>query len=338
MDNSPANAKKLSSDIQSILNLVESDLLRVNSSIQAQLNSDVALINQLGAYIIQAGGKRLRPVSLLLAARACSPSSEELNQEFIDLAAIIEFIHTATLLHDDVVDESSQRRGQNTANAVWGNAASVLVGDFLYSRSFQMMVDVGSMRVMEILSQTTNQIAEGEVMQLLNIGAAETTEKQYFSTIKNKTAILFASAAQLAAVQFQQSQKVEAALYEFGLNLGIAFQLCDDVLDYVADAKTMGKNIGDDLAEGKPTLPIINAIERATKADKQVLIDAIDKADRNKLDAVLSIIESTGSMGYTTRKAKEHAQLAKNCLAHLPESVYRTALYDLADFSVARVF
>ena len=338
MNTQTANIKKSSIDIQSLLSLVEADMLRVNDSIQAQLNSDVALINQLGTYIIQAGGKRLRPVSLLLSARACAPSTKELNQEFIDLAAIIEFIHTATLLHDDVVDESSQRRGQNTANEVWGNAASVLVGDFLYSRSFQMMVDVSSMRVMEILSQTTNQIAEGEVMQLLNIGAAETSEEQYFSTIKNKTAILFASAAQLASVQLQQSQKIETALYDYGLNLGIAFQLCDDVLDYVAEAETMGKSVGDDLAEGKPTLPIINAIERATEADKQVLIDAIDNADRNKLHAVLRIIESTGSMGYTTRKAKEHAQLAKNCLANLPESVYRTALYDLADFSVARVF
>lgn len=335
---STKSCKQISHDIQSILELVEADMLRLNASIQSQLNSDVALINQLGAYIIQAGGKRLRPVSLLLAARACMPSTEELNTEFIELAAIIEFIHTATLLHDDVVDESSQRRGQDTANEVWGNAASVLVGDFLYSRSFQMMVDVGSMRVMEILSQTTNQIAEGEVMQLLNIGAAETTEEQYFSTIKNKTAILFASASQLAAVQFKQSQKVETALYEYGLNLGIAFQLCDDVLDYIADAERMGKNVGDDLAEGKPTLPIINAIERATGSDKQTLIDAIDNADRNKLQSVLRIIESTGSMGYTTRKAKEHAQLAKDCLALLPDSDYRNALYHLADFSVSRVF
>ena len=338
MNNSSANNKNSSPDIQSILSLVEDDMLRVNGSIQAQLNSDVALINQLGAYIIQAGGKRLRPVSLLLAARACVPNTKELNPEFIELAAIIEFIHTATLLHDDVVDESSQRRGQDTANEVWGNAASVLVGDFLYSRSFQMMVDVGSMRVMEILSQTTNQIAEGEVMQLLNIGAAETSEAQYFSTIQNKTAILFASAAQLAAVQFQQSQKVETALYDYGLHLGIAFQLCDDVLDYVADAETMGKNVGDDLAEGKPTLPIINAIERATEPDKHILIDAINNADRSKLDAVLNIIESTGSLGYTTRKAKEHAQLAKEALASLPDSDFLTALYDLADFSVARVF
>ena len=338
MSEQTVNTNQANMDILSVLKLVETDMLNVDTSIQVQLNSDVALINQLGAYIIQAGGKRLRPVSLLLAARACVPDTEELNKEFIDLAAIIEFIHTATLLHDDVVDESSQRRGKDTANEVWGNAASVLVGDFLYSRSFQMMVDVGSMRVMEILSQTTNQIAEGEVMQLLNIGAAETTEEQYFSTIKNKTAILFASAAQLAAVQFQQSQKVETALYDYGLNLGIAFQLCDDVLDYVADAETMGKNVGDDLAEGKPTLPIINAIERATGEDKQILIDAIDNADRNKLESVLSIIESTGSMGYTTRQAKEHAQKAKACLASLPDSIYRDALYELADFSVSRVF
>ena len=338
MNEQNTNKNKSQTDIQSVLSLVEQDMLSVNASIQSQLDSDVALINQLGTYIIQAGGKRLRPVSLLLAARACVPDTEDLNKEFTDLAAIIEFIHTATLLHDDVVDESSQRRGKDTANEIWGNAASVLVGDFLYSRSFQMMVDVGSMRVMEILSQTTNKIAEGEVMQLLNIGAAETTEEQYFTTIESKTAILFASAAQLAAVQFQQSQKVETALYDYGLNLGIAFQLCDDVLDYIADAATMGKNVGDDLAEGKPTLPIINAIERATGEDKQILIDAIDNADRNKLEAVLSIIESTGSMGYTTRQAKEHAQKAKDCLASLPDSVYRDALYELADFSVSRVF
>jgi len=325
-------------DVQSILSLVEKDMVRVNDAIQSQLQSDVVLINQLGNYIIQAGGKRLRPVSLLLVAHACIPEGNELNDDFINLAAIIEFIHTATLLHDDVVDESSQRRGKDTANEVWGNAASVLVGDFLYSRSFEMMVEVGSMRVMEILSKTTNQIAEGEVMQLLNIGAAETSEQQYFSTIENKTAILFASAAQLAAVQHQQSQKVEQALYDYGLNLGIAFQLCDDILDYVADAATMGKNVGDDLAEGKPTLPVINAIERATGNDKEVLVDAINNADRSKLEQVLKIIESTGSLGYTTRKAKEHAQAAKECLNCLAESPFRDALSDLADFSVSRVY
>ena len=325
-------------DIQSVLALVENDVARVNNTIQSQLKSDVALIKQLGNYIIQAGGKRLRPVSLLLVAHACAADNQQLNDDFISLAAIIEFIHTATLLHDDVVDESSQRRGKDTANEIWGNAASVLVGDFLYSRSFEMMVEVGSMRVMEILSKTTNQIAEGEVMQLLNIGAAETSEKQYFSTIKNKTAILFASAAQLAAVQHQQSQKVEQSMHDYGLNLGIAFQLCDDILDYVANASTMGKNVGDDLAEGKPTLPLINAIERATDDDKVILIDAINNADRSKLDQVLQIIESTGSLGYTTRKAKEHAQIAKDCLSCLAESPFRDALMDLADFSVSRVY
>lgn len=334
-----ASIKKANTpDIKVILELVETDMKDVNHYIQSQLSSDVVLINQLGNYIVQAGGKRLRPVSLLLSARACAPDTKNLNSEFIQLAAIIEFIHTATLLHDDVVDESSQRRGKDTANEIWGNAASVLVGDFLYSRSFQMMVDIGSMRIMEILSSTTNKIAEGEVMQLLNIGAAETTEEQYFATIENKTAILFAAAAQLAAVQHQQAQKVEQGLYEYGLNLGIAFQLCDDVLDYIADTEVMGKNVGDDLAEGKPTLPVINAIQRAEAKDKQILVEAINNADRSKLDQVVSIIESTGSLGYTTRKAKEHAQLAKNCLECLPDSTYKTALQQIADFSVSRVF
>jgi len=219
-------------DIQQILGLVKDDMQLVNQSIQEQLKSDVVLINQLGNYIVQAGGKRLRPVSLLLAARAFSPESKELDSEFTQLAAIIEFIHTATLLHDDVVDESSQRRGKDTANELWGNAASVLVGDFLYSRSFEMMVGIGNMRVMEVLSSTTNKIAEGEVMQLLNIGAAETTEEQYFTTIQNKTAILFAAATQLAAIQGNRTKELEQSLHGYGLHLGIAFQLCDDILDY----------------------------------------------------------------------------------------------------------
>ena len=315
MNNQSAKFSDSHQNIHSILDLIDNDMQRVNQSIQNQLSSDVVLINQLGKYIIQSGGKRLRPATLLLSARACAPENDDLTSELIDLAAIIEFIHTATLLHDDVVDESAQRRGKDTANEVWGNAASVLVGDFLYSRSFQMMVDVGSMRVMEILSKTTNQIAEGEVMQLLNIGVAETTESQYFSTISNKTAILFASSAQLAAVQFKQSQKVESALYEYGLNLGIAFQLCDDILDYIADSDVIGKNIGDDLAEGKPTLPSINALERADEVQKKILTNAIGKADRSNLSSVLEIMENTGSLGYTTRKAKEHAEIAKQFLS-----------------------
>lgn len=336
--NPQKNLQNEAVDISKTLNLINNEMGRVNASIFNQLKSDVVLINQLGAYIVESGGKRLRPATLLLAARACAPDTEALNDDFISLAAIIEFIHTATLLHDDVVDESSQRRGKDTANEIWGNAASVLVGDFLYSRSFQMMVEIGSMRVMEILSQTTNKIAEGEVMQLLNIGSANTTEQQYFETITHKTAILFAAAAQLAAVHHQQSQKIEQALYNYGLHLGIAFQLCDDVLDYISNSEVLGKNIGDDLAEGKPTLPIINAIERAQESDKQILIDAINHGDRNKLETVITIIESTGSLAYTSRKAKEHAQLAKNAIMNTPDSPYRDALLQIADFSIARVY
>jgi len=310
---------------------------RVNESIIDQVNSDVVLINQVGHYIIQSGGKRLRPATVLFAARACEPELKELPADYVELAAIIEFIHTATLLHDDVVDESSQRRGKDTANEIWGNAASVLVGDFLYSRSFQMMVGINSMRVMEILSETTNKIAEGEVLQLLNIGSADTTEEQYFKTIEHKTAILFAAAAQLAAVHSQQSNSIESALYDYGLHLGIAFQLCDDVLDYIADEEKLGKNVGDDLAEGKPTLPVINAIERANAEDKAILVDAINNGDINKLDKVLSIMESTGSLAYTSRKALEHASKAKDSLSKLPASKFKNALMDIADFSIQRV-
>jgi len=274
-------------DIKSIIDLVSADMSMVSQTISANLDSDVALINQLGAYIVQAGGKRLRPVALLLTAKAANPECTEIVSNQTLLAAIIEFIHTATLLHDDVVDESEMRRGRETANEVFGNAASVLVGDYLYSRSFQMMVEVGSMRVMEILSHTTNQIAEGEVMQLINCGSAETTEQQYMDTIQSKTAILFEAATQLGAVITKQASPVEAAMAAYGLHLGTAFQLVDDILDYTADVQTMGKNVGDDLAEGKPTLPLINAIERSEGADKQLLITAITNASHDNLDAVL---------------------------------------------------
>lgn len=325
-------------EIQDILSLVSEDMIQVNQTISGNLNSDVALINQLGAYIVQAGGKRLRPVALLLTAKACNPEETELSKNQTLLAAIIEFIHTATLLHDDVVDESELRRGRETANEVFGNAASVLVGDYLYSRSFQMMVEIGSMRVMEILSRTTNQIAEGEVMQLINCGAADTTEAQYMETIQSKTAILFEAATQLGAVITKQARPVEQAMAAYGLHLGTAFQLVDDILDYTADAQEMGKNVGDDLAEGKPTLPIINAIERATGEEKDILIDAITNASRENLDAVLRIIEQTGSLAYTARKAREQAAMAKQCLESLPDSKYKDALSALAEFSVARSF
>ena len=325
-------------DIAAIIDLVVDDMEIVNRSIANNLDSDVALINQLGAYIVQAGGKRLRPVSLLLAAKAANPEQIAVNNEQTLLAAIIEFIHTATLLHDDVVDESQMRRGRETANEVFGNAASVLVGDYLYSRAFQMMIDVGSMRVMEILSRTTNQIAEGEVMQLINCGSAATTEQQYMETIQSKTAILFEAATQLGAVITKQARPVEQSLAAYGLHLGTAFQLMDDILDYTADADAMGKNVGDDLAEGKPTLPLINAIERSTGDDRTVLVNAITNANRDNLDQVLAIIENTGSLAYTARVAHEQAKLAQQSIAGLPESVYKNALVDLAQFSVERAY
>jgi len=325
-------------DIKSVIELVNGDMAVVNKIIASNLNSEVALINQLGAYIVQAGGKRLRPVALLLVAKATNPESNELDSNQALLAAIIEFIHTATLLHDDVVDESEMRRGSETANEVFGNAASVLVGDYLYSRAFQMMVEVGSMRVMEILSQTTNRIAEGEVMQLINCGSAETSEQQYMDTIQSKTAILFEAATQLGAVITKQASTVEAAMAAYGLHLGTAFQLMDDILDYTANSEHMGKNVGDDLAEGKPTLPMINAIERAEGSDKELLKNAITNANREKLDSVLEIIERTGSLAYTARVAREEAKHAQNALEVLAESKYKTALMELAQFSVDRTF
>ena len=325
-------------DIKSIISLVSEDMEIVNRTITSNLNSDVALINQLGGYIVQAGGKRLRPVALLLAAKASNLEQTAPIVSQTLLAAIIEFIHTATLLHDDVVDESEKRRGRETANEVFGNAASVLVGDYLYSRAFQMMVDVGSMRVMEILSRTTNQIAEGEVMQLINCGSADTTEKQYMDTIQSKTAILFEASTQLGAVITKQASPVEQAMAAYGLHLGTAFQLVDDILDYTADAQTMGKNVGDDLAEGKPTLPIINAIERAEGRDKDLLIDAITHASRENLQGVLEIIEKTGSLAYTARAARSQANLAQAALSVLPDSKYKTAMLQLAEFSVERTY
>lgn len=337
INTTPINASSTQAvDIKELISLVDDDMRVVTELITTNLDSDVALINQLGAYIVQAGGKRLRPVALLLAAKACNPEFTEVETDQCALAAIVEFIHTATLLHDDVVDESEMRRGRDTANEVFGNAASVLVGDYLYSRSFQMMVGVGSMRVMEILSRTTNQIAEGEVMQLINCGSAETTEQQYMQTIQSKTAILFEAATKLGAVATHQARPVEEAMAAYGLHLGTAFQLIDDVLDYTAEAETMGKNIGDDLAEGKPTLPLINAIERSSGAELKILVHAITNASRDNLSKVLTIIEQTGSLGYTARMAQEQAKLAKQSLTVLPESPFKDALSTLADFSASR--
>ncbi|MFO1424575.1 MAG: octaprenyl diphosphate synthase [Candidatus Competibacteraceae bacterium] len=319
-------------DIERIRAPIADDLQAVNALIRRQLRSDVALINQLAGYIIDSGGKRLRPVTVLLAARACGYA----GSRHIDAAAIIEFIHTATLLHDDVVDESSLRRGRETANAIWGNQASVLVGDFLYSRSFQMMVGIGSMRLMEILADTTNMIAEGEVLQLLNCHDPDTTEERYMAVIHRKTAKLFEAAAQLGAVLAGRPREEELALARYGLHLGTAFQLVDDVLDYRASSAELGKNIGDDLAEGKPTLPLIHAMRHGTFEEAQIIRKAIEHGGLDQLDRVTWTIESTGALDYTENLAIKQAEQATAELAPLPDSPAKDALIGLAQFAVSR--
>lgn len=319
-------------NIEQIRALIADDLQAVNALIRSQLHSDVVLINQLAGYIIDGGGKRLRPVTVLLAARACGYA----GVQHIDAAAIIEFIHTATLLHDDVVDESSLRRGRETANAIWGNQASVLVGDFLYSRSFQMMVGIGSMRVMEIMADTTNTIAEGEVLQLLNCHDPDTTEERYMAVIHCKTAKLFEAAAQLGAVLAGRPREEEGALARYGLHLGTAFQLIDDVLDYSASSAELGKNIGDDLAEGKPTLPLIHAMRHGTPEETRIIREAIEQGGLEYIDVVTRTIESTGALDYTARLAAEEVERAIANLTMLPESPAKDALVDLARFAVDR--
>ena len=315
-----------------IQELISEDMQSVNSLIQARLHSEIVLVNQLSHYIIASGGKRLRPMLSLLAARACGYE----GNKHINVAAIVEFIHTATLLHDDVVDESDMRRGQETANNVWGNQAAVLVGDFLYSRSFEMMVDVGEMRVMEILAQTTNIIAEGEVLQLLNCNDPDTTEARYLEVIHSKTAKLFEAACQLGAVLAGLSADDEKAVAQYGIHLGTAFQLVDDILDYSASADEMGKNVGDDLAEGKPTLPLIIALQRSTGDDAQLIRTAIEKGGLDEIDQIMKIIEQTDSLSYATEIAKQEVEKANASLSCLPNTAYKTALESLARFSISR--
>ncbi len=319
-------------DIPAIHGLIADDMKAVNEVILRRLRSDVALINQIGAYIVNSGGKRLRPMIVLLSARA----SGYQGNHHIDLAAIIEFIHTATLLHDDVIDDSSMRRNQETANAVWGNEASVLVGDFLYSRSFEMMVDVDSMRVMEILSHATNRIAEGEVLQLLNCNNPDTTEKEYMDVIDRKTATLFEAGARLGAVLAGVPAEQEQAMADYGLHLGTAFQLVDDALDYNSSNEDIGKNIGDDLSEGKPTLPLIYAIRKGTPEQRDKLRSAIENGGLEHIDVVMEAIESTDAIDYTAALAQREAEKAKAALASFPASPQRDALWGLADFSVNR--
>jgi len=319
-------------DYEAIKALVRDDLRAVDREIETRLQSDVALINQMGSYIVQSGGKRLRPVLVLLGSRAFGYQ----GNAHIRLAAIIEFIHTATLLHDDVVDASELRRGHTTANTIWGNEASVLVGDFLYSRAFEMMVEVGSMRVMEILAHTTNTIAKGEVMQLLNCNDPDTTEERYIEVIRNKTAKLFQAAAQLSAVISGQDVAIENAMASYGMHLGTAFQLVDDALDYDRNNTNLGKNIGDDLAEGKPTLPLIYTLKQGSSRQRELIRTAIEEGGLSQLDEVLDAIESTGSITYTARRAEDEASRASSVLAAIPDTPHKQALLDLAHFSAHR--
>ncbi len=318
--------------IDQISQLITDDMDKLNACIQARLYSEVVLINQIGSHIINSGGKRLRPIIHLLSAKALSYD----GSQHIDLSAIIEFIHTATLLHDDVVDSSDLRRGQDTANALWGNAASVLVGDFLYSRAFEMMVEIDRMQIMGILSKATNTIAEGEVLQLLNCHDPDTTEERYLEVIHSKTAKLFESASELAAVICDRPANEQQAMAKYGMHLGCAFQLVDDVLDYTSSAEDMGKNLGDDLAEGKPTLPLIYAMRNGTSEQAKMIREAIENGGLDKIDEIHKVIHSSGAIDYTSDCAKNEARQAIAALDFLTDSTYKDALIFLANFSVDR--
>jgi octaprenyl-diphosphate synthase len=312
--------------------LASADMAAVDALIRDRLASDVVLINQIADHIISAGGKRLRPMLVVLAGRASGAVSPEHHQ----LAAIIEFIHTSTLLHDDVVDESDLRRGRSTANALWGNAPSVLVGDFLYSRSFQLMVELDRMEVMRILADTTNRIAEGEVLQLLHVHNPDTDEAAYLRVIERKTAVLFAAGTQLGALASGADLIAQQKLYDYGMNLGYAFQIADDVLDYTADAADLGKNLGDDLAEGKATLPLIHAMAHSEEHVRARLREIVENGDGSAMPEVLAAIRTTGGLEYSQRRAAEYAQAAERALDGLEENDAIAALRGLAQYAVER--
>lgn len=318
--------------LQDILAPIAADLQSVDTTIRERLWSEVALINDIGAHIVSAGGKRLRPALVLLSARALGCTSDEPVLH----AATIEFIHTATLLHDDVVDESGLRRGMKTANAVWGNAGAVLSGDFIYSRSFQMMVDSGRIAVMRLMADTTNAIAEGEVLQLLNCGDPDVDEARYLRVIELKTARLFGGGCRLGAIAADADPRLQDAAGRYGHHLGIAFQLVDDLLDYLADPAISGKNLGTDLAEGKPTLPLIHAMKTGTAAQADVIRDAIRNGRIEQLDAVLKVVESTGAIPYTRALAERHCRDAVQALGDFPDSPFKNALQELARFNLTR--
>lgn len=320
-------------DFKAIQALTASDMVKVNEIIQAQLNSEVTLINQLGFYIVSGGGKRIRPLLALLSAKAVGYQGNDHQMA----AAFIEFIHTATLLHDDVVDESDMRRGKETANIAFGNASSILVGDYMYTRSFQMMTSLGSLKILSLMSEAVNVISEGEVQQLINCNDPNTSEESYMQVIYSKTARLFESATQIGAILNDASEEIELAMQNYGKYLGTAFQLIDDVLDYTADGKEMGKNVGDDLAEGKPTLPLIYAMQNSNEQQSIMIREAIEKANgMERLDDILAVMQETGSLEYTTQLACNEADKAIAELTILPKSEYKDALIALAHLAVKR--
>ncbi|MFL2547126.1 MAG: octaprenyl diphosphate synthase [Candidatus Rariloculaceae bacterium] len=314
--------------------LVAEDWAGVNRLIIQRLGSDVALVNQVAHHIIHGGGKRLRPLTTLLAARACGYEGEEHTLS----AAVIEFIHTATLLHDDVVDDSGLRRGRETANAVFGNQASVLVGDFLYSRAFQMMVEIGEIRILNVLANATNTIAEGEVLQLMNCNNPDISEAEYMEVVYRKTAKLFEAGTRIGAILANFDDAGEQALVAYGRHLGLAFQLVDDALDYDATTEELGKNIGDDLAEGKPTLPLIYAMKNGSAAEKHMIREAIETGGTQNLTSIQLAIETSGGLRYTAERAQGEAELAVAALDGLPDSDYKKSLASLAYFAINRRF
>lgn len=319
-------------DFKSIRSVVDTDFSAVNDLIITQLKTHVPLIEEVGKYIINSGGKRLRPLVCLLSARAAGYQGEQ----HIDVAAVVEFLHTATLLHDDVVDESNLRRGKATVNAVWGNAPSVLVGDFLISRSFQMVVNVGDLKVLNIIADATNLIAEGEVLQLINTRDPKTTEEQYFEVIRYKTAKMFEAAAHAGAVLAKTDEQTEQAFANYADHLGIAFQLIDDVLDYTGNAEEMGKNVGDDLAEGKPTLPLIYTLKNGSPEQQSLIHDAIKNGGLDHINEITQAVQSCGALDYTLERANQEADAAKAALTSITDSDYKTALLALADLAVNR--
>ncbi len=318
--------------VNHIHQIVADDFAALNHKVVTQLHSQVPLIESIGQYIIEAGGKRMRPVLVLL----CSKALNYQGQQHIDLATVIEFLHTATLLHDDVVDMSEMRRGRPTANVRWDNPSSVLVGDFIYSRAFQLLVQIGNMQIMDVMATTTNKISEGEVLQLVYQHNPATTEMEYLEVIRNKTAILFAAGCSTAAILAGASPSVQEQLHNFGMEVGMAFQLIDDVLDYSGNSAELGKNVGDDLAEGKPTLPLIYAMQNSSKVDQTLIKTAIEHGGLSHLHEIIATVKNSGALAYTRRLAEQRIEIAISGLSAIPDSIFRKGLEQVADAALNR--